>query len=1070
MTTDFAKRISLKVAEQLPEFIRSETNYQTFVAFIQAYYEWMEEYNIASGKEGAIRGSQNLLNYRNIDFINPGETYNKFIDYYVNDFLPNFPKDALSDKAKLVKIAKELYNKKGTPASYEFLFRALYNSDSEIFLTREAVFKASDGKWYVSKSLRLASNDEQWLSTDNLRIFGNTSKSFATIERGLYVGNRIELYISNIQRLFESGELVTVVDQNNLPLYFKDSKIVPEGTSGSTTLTAKILGSISSVNINPQKRGQLYKTGDPVIFYGGLNSTDGVGAIAYVNEVTSGSIRAVDVIDGGYGYREDPNTYIRFIGGGGSGAIANVTTVDPAGLINVNFIPTDWLGNYMRSTRIGGSSLVEFIIRDYSANATIITGNVVSTTGLSTGDTLNIVGSNTNLNLNGTYTVTVANSNYFFINNLNSTLTGVWSGLANTGLAYKGTVTNYAFLPANTVATLYANLASSLSFVTLETYPIDTIEVNNGGGGFTSLPTVEAFALYDTLDPEPNQNLKVKGLLGNLGILGPIEIIKPGIGYSNGDKIVFTGGTGVGANANVTVNVGGSITSVEYSYSNTSSQTITYPKGGLGYRKSNLPTLSVVKSDGTPASGSGAELSISGILGDSAVLEGTPDERGIGAITSFFIENYGEDYISAPNVSLRVRDIVVKNVSINDLVKTDEIVYQGSSLQSSVFRANVASINLLESDGNPLDSKYILRVYNYTSNTKTDLQLKVTDRLEGLPNLYLDLVTSYETFDPSGSHIFKNGIRTYGNGAAIATARFLNGLIVGQGQYLNDDGFPSSFQVLENEDYNSFSYQLIVEKSFSAYKEILYSLLHPSGTKVIPINLLKANSKIDTSEEVHYSNTHTLYYYTGNAGTTGNFYASFDKPSNNIIKFIGLSGANLSNIMPVGTTISLTSQNGPNVISEIYSVNDVSGTAVIKDNVFLSFANVATANVTVSNNRINILSFTNQYDLINNGEYSNNQNKLLDIAYAGDNVFVSNGVSEFYGHITYVSYANGVIFANTTIPFSSNTANVSIRRNLTVAAEDVLIYNYLGQSYDSELVTQGGQTLITQSGDTLIIG
>ena len=282
-----------------------------------------------------------------------------------------------------------------------------------------------------------------------------------------------------------------------------------------------------------------------------------------------------------------------------------------------------------------------------------------------------------------------------------------------------------------------------------------------------------------------------------------------------------------------------------------------------------------------------------------------------------YCENYGEDYISAPNVSLRVRDLVVKNVSINDLVKTDEIVYQGTSLQSSVFKANVASINLLESDGNPLDSKYILRVYNYTSNTKTNLQLKVTDRTEGLPNLYLDLVTSYDTLDASGSYIFKNGIRTYGNGAAVATARFLNGLIVGQGQYLNDDGFPSSFQVLENEDYNSFSYQLIVEKSFRAYKDILYSLLHPSGTKVIPINLLKANSKIDTTEEVHYSNTHTLYYYTGNAGTVGNFYATFDKPSNNIIKFTGLSGANLSEIMPVGTTISLTSEKGPNVISEI---------------------------------------------------------------------------------------------------------------------------------------------------------
>lgn len=1067
MTTDFAKKTSIKVANQLPEFIRSETDYQTFVSFIQAYYEWMEQYNIGNGKEGAIRGSQSLLNYKDIDFINPGETYNKFIDYFVNDFLPNFPKDALTDKAKLVKIARELYNKKGTPASYQFLFRALYNSDSELFLTRESVFRASDGKWYVSRSLRLATNDEQWLSTDNLRIFGDTSKSIATIERAIAVGSRIELYISNIQRLFQSGENVTIVDNNNRTLYFKDSEIVPEGTVGSTALTAKILGTISSVNINPQKRGQLYRTGDPVVFYGGLNSENGIGAVATVGEVTSGSIRAVNVIDGGYGYRADPNTFIRFTGGGGSGAIANVTTLDPAGLVDASFIPKDWLGNYIRSTKIGGTSVVQLVINDYFANATIITGNAVSTTGVTTGDVIDIIGANTKLNLNGSYTVTVANSNYFFITNLNSTPSGTWRGISNTGITSKGTLTSYAFLPANTSATLTANLANSLSFVSLQTYPIDTIEVNNGGGGYTSLPTVDALSLYDTLDPGG----QVKGFIGNLGILGPIEIDKPGTGYANGDMIVFSGGLGVGANANVTVNATGSITTVQYWFQNASSQLITYPKGGLGYTKNKLPTLTILKSDGTPSGGSGAELSVSGILGDSAVLEGVPDERGIGAITSFIIENFGEDYISAPSVSLRVRDLIVKNVSLNDLVQTNEIVYQGTSLSTAVFKANIASINLLESDANPLDSKYTLRVYNYTSNTKTNLQIKVTDRVNGGPNLYFDLVTSYDTFDASGTQIFKSGIRTYGNGAAIATAKFLNGLIIGQGQYLNDDGFPSSFQVLENEDYNNFSYQLIVEKSFSAYKEVLYSLLHPSGTKVIPINLLKAKSDIVTTEETHYSNTHTLYYYTTNAGSTGEMYATFNNPSNNIIKFENLSGANIEEILLPGITISLTSEKGPNVLSEILTVdNSTSNVIVIKDNVFLSFANVATANVLSSNNRINIRTITNEYDIINNGEYSNSQNKLLDIAFVGDNVRVVSGSSEFFGHITYVSYANGVIFANTTIPFSSNIANVSIRRNMIATSQNILIYDYLGQRYDSELVTQSGQTLITQSGDTLIIG
>lgn len=1056
MTTDFARKTSLKVAQQLPEFIRSSDDYQTFIAFVQAYYEWMEQYNIGNGKEGVIRGSQNLLEYTDVDFINPGESYNKFIDYYLNDFVPNFPKDALTDKAKFVKIAKELYEKKGTPASYQFLFRALYNSDAEIFLTREAVFKASDGKWYVSKSLRLATNDEQWLSTNNLRVFGKTSKSIATIERAIAVGSRIEVYISNIERLFQSGENVIVVDNNNRTLYFKDSKIVPEGTTGSSSLEAKILGTISSVNINPQKRGQLYKVGDPVIFYGGLNSSTGIGAEAYIDEVTSGSIRAIDVIDGSYGYRPDPNTFIRITGGGGSGAIANVTTVDPAGEIGVNFIPRDYLPNGIRSTRLGGSSVLQIQVLDYYANATIITANAVSTTGLVNGDTILIVGANTNLNLSNTYTVTVANSNYFFITNNNGTPSGTWSGIENTGFTVKGAMTTYAFLPANTSSDITSSLANSLSFSSFATYPIDIVTVNNGGGGYTSLPEVTASSLYPTLDPSG----LIKGDLGSLGILGPIEIDVPGTGYSNGDIIIFNGGRGVGANANVSVNASGSIINVFYQYSNTGSSIINYPKGGLGYDLDNMPTLTIQTSGGT-----GANLSINYILGQGATFEVTPDERGIGAITSFAITNFGEDYISAPNVSLRVRDLVIKNVSSSNLIKTDELIYQGSSVNLAVFKANVASISLLEADANPANSKYLLRVYNYTSNTKTNLELKATDRSFG-PNLYYDLVNTYNLND------FKDGIKTYGNGAARATAKFLNGLIIGEGQYLNDDGFPSSFQILEDEDYNNYSYQLTVQKSFEAYKDILYKLVHPSGTKVIPFNALKSQEQITVHRETFIANNHTLGYYTGDSGSLANIYANFENPSNNIIKFTSLVGANIEQFLFEGATISIKSAHGPNVYSTVTEVIDSNANvAIMRDNVFLAFANVATANVVLSNNRINITNITNQYDLINNGEYSNTQNKLQDIVFTGDSVRVvdtSNTQNVFHGTVSYVSYANGVIFANTTVTFSSNTANVSVRRN--ISSSDVLIYDNLGSVFYPELITQTGQTIITQDARTLILG
>jgi hypothetical protein len=126
MTTNFANKTSSKVAFQLPEFIRSDTNYETFVAFIQAYYEWLEQQNIGSGKEGVIYGTQNLLNYQDVDFVESGETYNKFIDYYINDFLPNFPKDALTDKSKMVKIARRLYQTKDNDTDCGYIFHFHY--------------------------------------------------------------------------------------------------------------------------------------------------------------------------------------------------------------------------------------------------------------------------------------------------------------------------------------------------------------------------------------------------------------------------------------------------------------------------------------------------------------------------------------------------------------------------------------------------------------------------------------------------------------------------------------------------------------------------------------------------------------------------------------------------------------------------------------------------------------------------------------------------------------------------------------------------------------------------------
>jgi len=204
-----------------------------------------------------------------------------------------FPKESLISQEMAIKCARELYQNKGVPAAYKFLFKILYNSDFEYFYTKDVVLKPSDGVWYVSKSIKLSTTDTNFLKVNNYRLFGETSKTLATIENAVLNGNKTDIYISDITRTFESGETIRVVDVNNQDVLFDGQP-----------LKAKIIGQVNQIKIDPLRRGLLYETGDPVIVYGGLNpnTANPVGATAEVGETTSGSIERINVVDGGFGY------------------------------------------------------------------------------------------------------------------------------------------------------------------------------------------------------------------------------------------------------------------------------------------------------------------------------------------------------------------------------------------------------------------------------------------------------------------------------------------------------------------------------------------------------------------------------------------------------------------------------------------------------------------------------------------------------------------------------------------------------------------------------------------------
>jgi hypothetical protein len=918
---------SLLIKSQLPDFVRDNPDYANFKLFLEAYYEWMEE-------EGKVtERSKNLLNYKDID-----TTTNEFIDYFTNDFLPYFPQEILVDKHKAVKIAKELYQTKGIPASYQFLFRLLYNTDIEIFYTKDAVLKASAGSWYIAKSLKLNSLDPNLLNIQNLRLFGEVTKSIATVENAVVAGTKTEVFISNIERLFQSGEFVRVVDNYNQDVLFDGQP-----------LRAKIVGQISQVKIDPNNRGLLYEVGNPVVVYGGLTSnTDVVGATAEVSEITTGSIKSINVIEGGYGYRYNPNTIVTITNAHGATAQVGSVNPDTYKTANVAFVPTDSIG----------------LKKD----------------------------------------VLLSNTNYNFSNIVTSN--------------------------ANTT------LANAFTFSSFATYPVAAISVTNGGGGISQVPEVNLESKYLT-------DILTYESLDTLGILAPIKIISGGNGYQVNDTIVFTGGPGVGARANVrTVAANGAITDIEY----VSGPIVDYPLGGMGYNINKLPTLTV-HSANTQAHG--ANLVVPGILGLGAQLGVVVDRAG--SVTTIKLTNPGEDYVSTPNVSLKVQDIVVSNVSISNFPLSGDVIYQGETKNTATYIAYVDSITNISVGVTPDLSRFNLRVFNYNSNPDTTKTLKIDDK---------DI--NYTAYS------YKN----YGDGNAKGSASFLNGLVVSQGQYLTTQGQPSSFDVLQSLIYNNFTYQITVEKEISKYKDILLKLLHPSGTNLIGRNVMKSNNSIDYHGLEALYQGKTLEYYTEYPASGLEIVTDFNNPSSNVVHFTNLLGAQLSDFIfgyvpgVPSSEITIVPQHGPTIRSEVLSVNEAANTITLASNVWLTFANVATVTGNSGSNVINITTITNSYNIVNNGVYSNTAYPLMDIVYAGDKVLVANNTSKT---VNYVDYTGGKIYLTSNLSAAANSY-LSVNRTYTANGADVIIYGPIGLQYVPELATEDGRLLTTEDGRVLLLG
>ena len=283
-TKKLLEGISPLIQSQVPDFVNFD--HPNFVAFIEAYYEWMEI-------QGNATERTLLLNdYRDID-----RTIDQFIESFDETFMKNVPRVIDRDtsgnvinRETILKNMKDFYAVKGSEKSFEFFFRAFYDSVCEFYYPRVDILETSGGRWIEKKSIRVTSANgvsnydmrgKTVTQTEGLSSTTGFIEDVVQYEQYPYLVT--ELFLTNVQGEFKAGIPVTVVIDSN------------------TTLTETTFGLFDQFNLSV--KGKNYRIGDDVKLLDADSS--GVGARARVLRVDGqGAVEQIEILDHGVNYAE----------------------------------------------------------------------------------------------------------------------------------------------------------------------------------------------------------------------------------------------------------------------------------------------------------------------------------------------------------------------------------------------------------------------------------------------------------------------------------------------------------------------------------------------------------------------------------------------------------------------------------------------------------------------------------------------------------------------------------------------------------------------------------------------
>jgi hypothetical protein len=761
--------ISTFVSSQSPFFVRND--HPNFVRFVEAYYEYLEQ----EGK--TINRAKDFRNALDID-----RSIDLYTEKLYSQFLSNIPEEVIADRNLILKHAKDFYRARGTEKSIKFLLAILFDQDTNFYYPKRDILKASDGKWYQEKSLKVF--DVQVNNTSDPGIFtvknftgrqirGQTSNATATVESvDVYYETGVvvkELKISNQIRDFTAGEIIR-------------AKFEEEGQVKD--ISANVFSGII-VRADIINRGNNYVVGQTA----NVESNTGSGAVIVISEVSRAAIKTISPLDGGAGFQN--SNLILVSGGLGLGANANVALVNTDETYHPNTynIGISLIGSEA-NTIIGNVSTsnyetfaypnLDVVLVTVPANTSNLVANTVSGTLVSqlyfdqniansnvffqTGDSLNVY----NVLTDSNYVLyissnTVSTSNIQFTPQIAGNLSfervvvlkapfSAWSNLTISCGAGTSTLLNLSAWKANSnvffetydnifcfgtnVMIMSSNSISNTITVSpglsgpLVNEPFQVIKKPNA---YTTLANSMLFFTYANTGPiqrvvvlnggnNYTGNISLTAVANtrvtNLGILGRMAIINRGRDYVVGDEIEFINKPGATIGAGSGAR--GYVASVNASGSIESVKFKEVPGNYIGGSGYNM--LELPTANIISATGIGGNVVVTAILGAGEKLVSTSDD--IGAILRIQILSGGSGYLTPPTINLK----------------------------------------------------------------------------------------------------------GFGSGTAQVVPTLVQGVFSYPGRYLNDDGHLSSYNFLQDgKYYHNYSYVVRIQQAISKYRNALKSLIHPAG-------------------------------------------------------------------------------------------------------------------------------------------------------------------------------------------------------------------------------------------------